>query len=83
MVSLSPEAGDVHRDALLWDAVTLQSGLRVKRKALPFRVDRFKVVAPDGHIDWGITTDLDSAVTCDVAHAQSDMRWRCIGGSNT
>ena len=48
----------------------------MKLKELPFRVRLFKVVAPDGHIDWAITNDSDSLVTTQVVQTQSDVRWQ-------
>lgn len=36
----------------------------------------FKLVAPDGDIDWVITNDLDETVTAQVAEDSSDVRWQ-------
>lgn len=55
LVSVSKEAGYVHLDALSWDDHSLRHGQLVKLKALPFLVRLFKIVAPDGDIDWVIT----------------------------
>ncbi len=36
----------------------------------------FKVVAPNGHIDWAITSDSDPTVTTQVVQEHSDVRWQ-------
>jgi len=76
LVSLTPETGYVHLDALEWTEAQLQHGISVKLKELPFRVRLFKVVAPDGHIDWAITNASDPTVTTQVVQTQSDVRWQ-------
>ena len=50
MVSLSKEAGYGHLDTLEWTAETLETGLSVKLKEVPFYVQLFKLVAPNGDI---------------------------------
>jgi hypothetical protein len=76
LVSLTPEMGYVHLASLLWTDDQIQHGISVKLKELPFRVRLFKVVAPDGHIDWAITNDSDSTVTTQVVQVHSDVRWQ-------
>lgn len=75
-ISLSPEAGYVHLDDLEWTPEQMDSGLTVKLKELPFRVQLFKVVATNGDIDWVITNAPVSTVTRQVAHEASDVRWQ-------
>ena len=36
----------------------------------------FKLVAPDGDIDWVITNDLDETLTAQVTKDTSDVRWQ-------
>jgi len=48
----------------------------VKLKEVPFKVRLFKLVAPDGDLDWVITKDLDETVTAQVAEDSSDVRWQ-------
>ena len=76
MVSLTPESGYEHLDALTWSNEQTEHGISVKLKELPFRVRLFKVVAPNGHIDWVITNDPDPTVTTQVVQEQSDVRWQ-------
>ncbi len=79
LVSLSPQTGYGHLDALDWTAESLEHGLSVKLKELPVRVRLFKVVATNGDIDWVITNDLDEPLTTPVAQATSDVRWQAGG----
>jgi hypothetical protein len=55
LVSLSKEQGYGHLQEIVWTDEQLRHGLVVKLKELPFRVRLFKVVAPNGDIDWVIT----------------------------
>ncbi|MGZ5600220.1 MAG: hypothetical protein ACXWFX_06455, partial [Methylobacter sp.] len=66
MVSLSKEEGYVHLDAIEWTPERLQAGV-VKLKKVPFKVKLFKLVAPNGDIDWLITNELDDHLTVQVA----------------
>ena len=80
MVSVSLKTGYIHLETLVWDTKQMQQGISVKRKELPFRVRLFKVVAPNGHIDWAITNDSDPDVTMQVVQTQSDGRWQVAEG---
>ena len=55
LVSLSKADGYVHLQELEWTAHRLEHGVSVKLKAVPFRVQLFKVVATNGDIEWVIT----------------------------
>lgn len=76
MVSLSKEEGYVHLDAIEWTPERLQAGVVVKLKKVPFKVKLFKLVAPDGDIDWLITNELDDNLTAQVAQNANDVRWQ-------
>ena len=76
MISLSKEEGYVHLDAIEWTPERLQTGVVVKLKKVPFKVKLFKLVAPDGDIDWLITNELDDNLTTQVAQDANDVRWR-------
>jgi hypothetical protein len=75
-VSLSKEQGYIHLEAVEWPADHLAQGVIVKLKEVPFKVRLFKLVAPDGDIDWVITNDLDETMTAQVAQDASDVRWQ-------
>ena len=76
LVSLSKEQGYLHLEALEWTPEHLAHGILVKLKEVPFTVRLFKLVAPDGDIDWVITNDLAETVTAQVAEESSDVRWQ-------
>jgi Transposase DDE domain len=75
-VSLSKEQGYIHLEAIEWTPQRLAQGTIVKLKEVPFKVRLFKLVAPDGDIDWVITTDLEETVTAQVAEDSCDVRWQ-------
>lgn len=76
LVSLSKEAGYVHLDAIDWTPERLARGVRVKLTAVPFHVQLFKVVAPNGDIDWVMTNDADETRTTQVVQDVQDVRWQ-------
>jgi hypothetical protein len=76
LVSLSKEAGYCPLEEIEWTAARLAEGLLVKLKEVPFPVRLFKLVAPDGAIDWVITNDLAETGTAQVAKDTSDVRWQ-------
>jgi hypothetical protein len=76
LVSLNKEVGYCHLEDIEWTAARLAEGVLVKLKEVPFHVRLFKLVAPDGDIDWVITNDLDETVTAQVAEESSDVRWQ-------
>jgi Transposase DDE domain len=76
LVSLSKAQGYSHLEELEWTPDRLAHGVLVKLKEVPFHVRLFKLVAPDGDIDWVITNDLTETVTAQVAEESSDVRWQ-------
>jgi hypothetical protein len=76
LVSLSKAQGYMHLEDLEWTPDRLTHGVLVKLKEVPFYVRLFKLVAPDGDIDWVITNDLAETVTAQVAEESSDVRWQ-------
>lgn len=76
MVSLTKEGGWIHLDEIEWTAERLQNGVMVKLKEVPFKVRLFKMVAPDGDIDWVITNCPDETLTTQAAQDSTDVRWQ-------
>nr|WP_206667243.1 transposase [Candidatus Methylobacter oryzae] len=76
MISLSKEEGYVHLDEIEWTPERLRFGVVVKLKKVPFKVKLFKLVAPNGDIDWLITNELDDNLTAQVAQHANDVRWQ-------
>jgi hypothetical protein len=48
----------------------------VKLKEVPFKVRLFKLVAPNGDIDWVITNNPDETVTAQVVQDANELRWQ-------
>jgi hypothetical protein len=83
LVSLSKEQGYIHLDAVEWSNQRLQHGVLVKLKELPFLVRLFKIVAPNGDIDWLITnrshTDegqSQRAISAQDVEEENAVRWQ-------
>jgi Transposase DDE domain len=76
VVSVSKEQGYLHREEIEWTPEGLTPGGIVKVKEVPVTVRLFKLVAPDGAIDWVSTNDFDETITAQVAEATSDVRWQ-------
>lgn len=75
-VSLSKESGRVPLSDLVFDEDALASGITIKLKDVPFLIKLFKIVAPNGDIDWAITNSPDQSVNVEVAKAKSHTRWQ-------
>lgn len=75
LVSLSKEQGYIHLDEIDWTAERLQHGVSIKLKQVPFRVQLFKVVLPNGDIDW-IITNSDASLTRDDVQDEDAKRWQ-------
>jgi len=76
MVSLTPEGGYVHLQTLVWNEETLEHGISVKLKELPFRVQLFKGVATNGDIDWIITNHPEPDLSTHDLQAKNAVRWQ-------
>ena len=75
-VSVDRDRGYEHLNELVFDEQTLVKGLVVKLKEVPFKVKLFKLVAPNGDIDWVISNDLGESVNLFVADLANDNRWQ-------
>ena len=76
LVSVNKEQGYLHLEALEWTPDRVVYGVIVKLKEVPFKVRLFKLVTPNGDIDWVITNDLDETMTAQVAEDSRDVRWQ-------
>jgi hypothetical protein len=75
LVSLSKETGYVHLDELDWTEDQLQNGVMVKLQKVPFRVRLFKLVTPNGDIDW-VITNSDAPLSADDVQNENAKRWQ-------
>lgn len=83
LVSVSKEQGYIHLTDLEWTPQRLQHGVLVKLKELPFLVRLFKIVAPNGDIDWLITNrphtgeaQNQRAITAQDVEQENGVRWQ-------
>lgn len=76
LVSLSKEDGYIHLNEIEWTPERLQSGVVVKLKEVPFKLQLFKLVATNGDIDWVITNSPDETLTTQVAQNANNVRWQ-------
>ena len=84
LVSVSKEGGYIHLNTLPWDEDTLTHGQLVKLKEMPFLVRLFKLVAPNGDIDWIITnrspddciSDDQARLTAQDVQEENGVRWK-------
>lgn len=75
LVSLSREGGYIHMQDLDWTMNAVNFGISVKLKELPFRLQLFKVVAPNGDIDWVVTNHPESTAS-EVIQKENNVRWK-------
>lgn len=75
LVSLSKETGYIHLDEIDWTDERLQHGVMVKLQKVPFRVRLFKLVTPNGDIDW-VITNSDVSLTADDVQDENAKRWQ-------
>jgi SRSO17 transposase len=75
MVSLSKADGYIHLDEIVWTPERVKHGVSIKLKKVPFRVQLFKVVAPNGDIDW-IITNSDASLHTDDVQDEDAKRWQ-------
>ncbi|KKT75674.1 MAG: Transposase IS4 family protein [Candidatus Nomurabacteria bacterium GW2011_GWA1_46_11] len=75
LVSLTKEGGYIHMADLDWNEESLKYGLSVKLRELPFRLQLFKVVAPNGDIDW-VVTNHPERLASGVVQKENELRWK-------
>jgi hypothetical protein len=76
MVSLSKEGGYIHLQDIDWTAHRLTYGVPIKLKEVPFKVQLFKVVAPNGDIEWVITNHPEGSFTTSDIQNENAERWQ-------
>ncbi len=75
LISLTKETGYIHLDELDWTEERLKQGVMVKLQKVPFRVRLFKLVTPNGDIDW-VITNSDAPLTADDVQDENTKRWQ-------
>lgn len=75
LVSVSKEEGYKHLQEIEWTEDRLQNGVMVKLKKVPFLVRLFKIVAPNGDIDW-VITNSEASLSADDVQDEDAVRWQ-------
>lgn len=75
LVSVSKDEGYKHLDEIDWTDDRLQNGVMVKLKKVPFLVRLFKIVAPNGDIDW-VITNSEASLSADDVQDENAVRWQ-------
>ena len=76
LVSLSKEGGYIHLQDIEWTEQRLTYGVPIKLKEVPFKVQLFKVVAPNGDIAWVITNHPEGFFTTSDIQDENAERWQ-------
>ena len=74
LVSLSKEGGYIHLQEIEWTEEQKQYGVEIKLQEVPFHVQLFKLVAPDGNIDW-VITNCPEKISIDLVQQENKVRW--------
>jgi SRSO17 transposase len=74
LVSLSKEGGYIHLEEIEWTKEQKQYGVTIKLQEVPFHVQLFKLVAPDGNIDW-VITNCPEKISADLVQKENKVRW--------
>jgi hypothetical protein len=75
LASVSKEEGYKHLQEIEWTDERLQNGVMVKLKKVPFLVRLFKIVAPNGDIDW-VITNSEASLSADDVQDEDAVRWQ-------
>jgi SRSO17 transposase len=76
LVSVSKEQGYLHLQDIEWTQVRLDYGVEVKLKEMPFKVPLFKLVAPNGDIEWVITNHPEGTFNTSDIQEENALRWQ-------
>jgi len=52
----------------------MQYGIKIKLQEVPFHVQLFKLVTPDGDIDW-VITNCPERISADLIQKENKVRW--------
>jgi len=73
-ISLSKEGGYIHLEEIVWTEEQLRYGVKIRLQEVPFHVQLFKLVAPDGNIDW-VITNCPEKISADLIQKENKVRW--------
>lgn len=75
-VSLSKETGMQPVTTIALSEKQLREGVTVRLRKYPYPVKLFKIVSPNGGIEWVITNDLSDRMNTFEAENESQIRWQ-------
>lgn len=73
-ISLSKKGGYIHLQEIEWTDEQLRHGVKIRLQEVPFDVQLFKLVAPDGNIDW-VITNCPGKISADLVQKENKVRW--------
>jgi len=73
-ISLSKEGGYIHLEEIVWTKEQLRYGVKIRLQEVPFHVLLFKLVAPEGNIDW-VITNCPEKISADLIQQENKVRW--------
>ncbi len=74
LISLSKEGGYIHLDEIEWTEERVRYGVEIKLQEVPFHVQLFKLVVPNGDIDW-VITNCPTKISADLVQQENKVRW--------
>ena len=74
LISLTKEGGYIHLQEIEWTDERQEYGVEIKLQEVPFHVQLFKLVAPDGDIDW-VITNCPEKISADRVQKENTVRW--------
>ncbi len=74
LISLSKEGGYIHLQEIEWTEEQKQYGVTIKLQEVPFHVQLYKLVAPNGDVDW-VITNCPEKISADLVQQENKVRW--------
>ncbi len=74
LISLTKKGGYIHLQEIEWTDERRAYGVEIKLQEVPFHVQLFKLVAPDGDIDW-VITNCPEKISADRVQKENTVRW--------
>lgn len=74
LISLSKEGGYIHLQEIEWTNERQKYGVEIKLQEVPFHVQLFKLVAPNGNVDW-VITNCPEKISADLIQKENKVRW--------
>jgi hypothetical protein len=63
-------------EEVIWNEKSLKEGLCIRLQKVPFELRLFKLVFPDGHIEWLVTNNFEPSMNVYQMELKNDQRWQ-------